>query len=160
MNSTLLILNFKLMQIISTGYSRSINLMIMLGFFTSTAMQRLFTMQTTIPGTGNMKRVFKNYSLNYSIFPFPGTAKSITLFISSLKSDIPEASETRIQNSATTILDGIMIIDFYSQQGPMIIEQFVRWQLLSWILCFRLVCRPLRKQYPDLFALESAGAIV
>ena len=90
------------MQIISTGYSRSINLMIMLGFFTSTAMQRLFTMQTTIPGTGNMKRVLKNYSLNYSIFPFPGTAKSITLFISSLKSDIPEASETRIQNSATT----------------------------------------------------------
>lgn len=53
-----------------------------------------------------------------------------------------------------------MIIDFYSQQGPMIIEQFVRWQLLSWILCFRLVCRPLKKQYPDLFALESAGAII
>ncbi|XP_046636057.1 bestrophin-4-like [Daphnia pulicaria] len=103
--------NFRVIAEHCTGYSRSINLMIMLGFFTSTAMQRLFTMQTTIPGT----------------------AKSITLFISSLKSDIPE--------------------------GPMIIEQFVRWQLLSWILCFRLVCRPLRKQYPDLFALESAGLL-
>lgn len=70
---------------ISTGYSRSINLMIMLGFFTSTAMQRLFTMQTTIPGT----------------------AKSITLFISSLKSDIPEVSKTkfRIMQIENTLID-------------------------------------------------------
>nr|CAH0106159.1 unnamed protein product [Daphnia galeata] len=103
--------NFRVLAEHCTGYSRSINLMIMLGFFTSTAMQRLFTMQTTIPGT----------------------AKSITLFISSLKSDIPE--------------------------GPMIIEQFVRWQLLSWILSFRLVCRPLKKTYPDLFSLEAAGLL-
>ena len=70
---------------ISTGYSRSINLMIMLGFFTSTAMQRLFTMQTTLPGT----------------------AKSITLFISSLKSDIPEVSKTefKIMQIDNTLID-------------------------------------------------------
>ena len=41
----------------------------------------------------------------------------------------------------------------------MIIEQFVRWQLLSWILSFRLVCRPLKNTYPDLFSLEAAGPI-
>ena len=59
--------------------------MIMLGFFTSTAMQRLFTMQTTIPGT----------------------AKSITLFISSLKSDIPEVSKTefKIMQIENTLID-------------------------------------------------------
>ena len=70
---------------ISTGFSRSINLMIMLGFFTSTAMQRLFTMQTTLPGT----------------------AKSITLFISSLKSDIPEVSKTefKIMQIDNTLID-------------------------------------------------------
>ncbi|EFX72128.1 hypothetical protein DAPPUDRAFT_326538 [Daphnia pulex] len=45
--------NFRVIAEHCTGYSRSINLMIMLGFFTSTAMQRLFTMQTTIPGTGS-----------------------------------------------------------------------------------------------------------
>lgn len=52
------------------AYSRSINLMIMLGFFTSTAMQRFFSIQTTIPGI----------------------AKSITVFASSLKPNLPEVS--------------------------------------------------------------------
>lgn len=56
------------------AYSRSINLMIMLGFFTSTAMQRLFTIQTTIPGT----------------------AKSIAVFVSSLKPNLPEVSLSNI----------------------------------------------------------------
>nr|CAH0107630.1 unnamed protein product [Daphnia galeata] len=48
--------------------SNSINLMIMLTFFTTTAMQRLFAMQTMIPGT----------------------AKVITFFILSLKPNLPE----------------------------------------------------------------------
>lgn len=39
----------------------------------------------------------------------------------------------------------------------MIIEQFARWQLLAWVLTFRLVCRPLRKIYPDLKSLEATG---
>lgn len=60
-------------------YSGSINLMVMLGFFTSTAMQRLFSMQTTVPGT----------------------AKSITIFISSLKPDLLEVREF------------VLVIDFH-----------------------------------------------
>jgi hypothetical protein len=40
--------------------------MVMLGFFTSTAMQRLYSMQT------------------------PGTAKSTTIFVLSLKPNLPE----------------------------------------------------------------------
>lgn len=48
--------------------SNSINLMIMLSFFTSTALQRLFTVQTMIPGT----------------------AKVITFFVMSLKPNLPE----------------------------------------------------------------------
>lgn len=48
--------------------SNSINLMIMLSFFTTTALQRLFTMQTMVPGT----------------------AKVITFFIMSLKPNLPE----------------------------------------------------------------------
>lgn len=51
--------------------SNSINLMIMLTFFTTTAMQRLFALQTTIPGT----------------------AKVITYFILSLKPNLPEVSK-------------------------------------------------------------------
>lgn len=39
----------------------------------------------------------------------------------------------------------------------MIIEQFVRWQLLAWVLTFRNVCRPLRKMYPDLKSLQTTG---
>ena len=46
----------------------TLNLMIMLGFFTSTTLQRLFTMQTAIPGT----------------------AKPISSFVMSLKADLPE----------------------------------------------------------------------
>uniref|UniRef100_A0A0P6FE31 Bestrophin homolog n=1 Tax=Daphnia magna TaxID=35525 RepID=A0A0P6FE31_9CRUS len=103
--------NFRAMAEHCSRYSGSINLMVMLGFFTSTAMQRLFSMQTTVPGT----------------------AKSITIFISSLKPDLLE--------------------------GAMIIEQFARWQLLAWVLTFRLVCRPLRKIYPDLKSLEATGLL-
>lgn len=49
-------------------HQSSFNLMIMLGFFTSAALQRLFTTQTTMPGT----------------------AKVISTFVMSLKTDLPE----------------------------------------------------------------------
>ncbi|XP_032778205.2 bestrophin-4 isoform X2 [Daphnia magna] len=101
--------NFRVLAEHCSGYSRSINLMIMLGFFTSTTMQRLFTMQITIPGI----------------------AKSITMFILSLKPGLPE--------------------------GPIIIEKYSRWQVLTWVLTFRLVCKPLRTIYPDLMSLQNAG---
>lgn len=65
--------HFRILAEYCSGYSRSINLMIMLGFFTSTAMQRLFTMQTTVPGT----------------------YKSIAVFVLSLKPDLPEVSKQR-----------------------------------------------------------------
>ncbi|XP_057370446.1 bestrophin-4-like isoform X2 [Daphnia carinata] len=103
--------NFRVLAEHCSGYSRSINLMIMLGFFTSTTMQRLFNMQITIPGT----------------------AKSITMFILSLKPGLPE--------------------------GPIIIEKYARWQVLTWVLTFRLVCKPLRAIYPDLMSLQNAGLL-
>nr|CAH0106158.1 unnamed protein product [Daphnia galeata] len=103
--------NFRVLAEHCTGYSRSLNIMIVLGFFTSTTMQRLFNMQITIPGT----------------------SKSITMFILSLKPDLPE--------------------------GPLIIEQYARWQILSWVLTFRLVSKPLSKIYPDLASLQSAGLL-
>ncbi|XP_032778206.2 bestrophin-4 isoform X3 [Daphnia magna] len=103
--------NFRVLAEHCSGYSRSINLMIMLGFFTSTTMQRLFTMQITIPGI----------------------AKSITMFILSLKPGLPE--------------------------GPIIIEKYSRWQVLTWVLTFRLVCKPLRTIYPDLMSLQNAGLL-
>lgn len=50
--------------------ANAINLMIMLAFFTSTAMQRLFAIQTTMPGT----------------------AKVIAFFAMALKPNIPEVN--------------------------------------------------------------------
>ncbi|XP_046635190.1 bestrophin-4-like [Daphnia pulicaria] len=91
--------------------TNSINLMLMLTFFTTTAMQRLFSIQTMIPGT----------------------AKVITFFIMSLKTNLPE--------------------------GPIIVEQFARWTVLAWILTFRVVCKPLRKMFPDMISLQVAGII-
>lgn len=103
--------------------------MIILGFFTSTAMQRLFSMQINVPGT----------------------YKSITIFILSLKPDLPEVSKR-------FYLERLLLnLDEYLFKAPLIIEQFIRWQLLTWVLTFRLVCRPLRKMYPDLFSLQIAG---
>ena len=61
-------------EALSTYFSKSastLNLMIMLGFFTSTTLQRLFAMQTSIPGT----------------------ARIITSFVMSLKPSLPEVTE-------------------------------------------------------------------
>ncbi len=41
----------------------------------------------------------------------------------------------------------------------MIIEQYARWQILSWVFTFRLVCKPLFKIYPDLASLQTAGDV-
>jgi hypothetical protein len=49
-------------------YTRSFNWMIMLGFFTNTALHRLFTMQMNTPGT----------------------ARTTTIFLMSLKPNLPE----------------------------------------------------------------------
>ncbi|XP_032779514.2 bestrophin-4 isoform X2 [Daphnia magna] len=89
----------------------SFNFMIMLGFFTSTAMQRLFSMQTMMPGT----------------------AKVIGCFTLAIKPNMPE--------------------------GPFIVEQFARWTVIAWILTFRLVSKPLRDLYPDMFSLQTAGIL-
>lgn len=42
-------------------------------------------------------------------------------------------------------------------KGPIIIEKYSRWQVLTWVLTFRLVCKPLRTIYPDLMSLQNAG---
>ncbi|XP_046445783.1 bestrophin-4-like isoform X1 [Daphnia pulex] len=102
-------MNFRVLAEHCSRYSGSINLMVLLGFFTSTAMQRLYSMQT------------------------PETDQSITVFIFSLKPDLPE--------------------------GPVIIDQFVRWQLLALIFSFCLVSHPIRKIYPNLSSLQTAGLL-
>ena len=59
---------FDAVGVYCTRYVKSLNLVIMLGFFTTTAMQRLFTIQNMIPGT----------------------AKVISFFINTLKPNLPE----------------------------------------------------------------------
>ena len=36
-------------------------------------------------------------------------------------------------------------------------EQFARWTVLTWILTFRMVSKPLRELYPDMTSLQRAG---
>ena len=60
--------NFEALTSYLARYTRTFNWMIMLGFFTNTALQRLFTTQMTIPGT----------------------ARITTLFTMSLKPNLPE----------------------------------------------------------------------
>ena len=62
-----------------------------------------------------------------------GTSKVITIFILSLKEDLP--------------------------QGFEMVQQYSRWILLSWTLTYRLICKPLRKLYPDLITLQNAALI-
>nr|CAH0107626.1 unnamed protein product [Daphnia galeata] len=102
---------FKALAKYFSKQTSSLNIMIMLGFFTTTAMQRLFTMYTAMPGT----------------------ARLISFFIMSIKQDLPE--------------------------GPVIIEQFARWAVLSWVLTYRIVCKPLRDSFPDMVSLQRAGLI-
>ena len=63
-----------------------------------------------------------------------GTAKVITIFILSLKEDAPQGSE--------------------------MVQQYSRWILLSWTLAYRIICKPLRKLYPDLVSLQNSALIL
>nr|CAH0107627.1 unnamed protein product [Daphnia galeata] len=87
------------------------NLIIMLSFFTTTAMQRRFSVQISMGGT----------------------AKLISVFIMGIKPNLPE--------------------------GPIIVEHFARWSVLSWVLTYRIVCKPLRDLFPDMMSLQRAGII-
>ncbi|KAI9565533.1 hypothetical protein GHT06_009325 [Daphnia sinensis] len=93
-------------------YTRSFNWMIMLGFFTNTALHRLFNTQMTTPGTGRIT----------------------TVFIMSLKQNLPE--------------------------GPVIVDQYARWVVLAWILTFRIVCKPLREKFPNLTSIQNSGILL
>ncbi|EFX72123.1 hypothetical protein DAPPUDRAFT_326521 [Daphnia pulex] len=73
----------------------TLNLMIMLGFFTSTALQRLFTMQTAIPGT----------------------AKIIAMFMMSLKTDLTQGSKIVLQYARWAVLSWILA--FRSVSAPL-----------------------------------------
>jgi hypothetical protein len=57
----------------------------------------------------------------------------ITIFIFSLKEDLP--------------------------QGLEMVKEYSRWILLSWTLTYRLVCKPLRKLYPNLASLQNVAII-
>ncbi len=63
----------------------------------------------------------------------PGTAKTISLFIMSLKTELPE--------------------------GYIIVQQYARWAVLSWVLAVRSVSKPLREKYPDMISLQKKGSI-
>ncbi|XP_046636054.1 bestrophin-6-like [Daphnia pulicaria] len=104
--------HFEALSAYFARYTRSFNWMIMLGFFTNTALHRLFTLQMTTPGT----------------------AKTTTIFIMSLKQDLPE--------------------------GPDIVDQYARWVVLAWILTFRSVCKPLRDKFPNLTAIQTSGILL
>jgi len=39
------------------------------------------------------------------------------------------------------------------------VKEYSRWILLSWTLAYRLICKPLRKLYPDLTSLQNSYLI-
>ena len=45
------------------------------------------------------------------------------------------------------------------KQGAQMIRQYARWILLSWTFTFRLVCKPLKKLYPNLESLQNVGKL-
>jgi hypothetical protein len=45
-------------------------------------------------------------------------------------------------------------------KGPVIIDLFVRWQLLALLFSFCLVSHPIRKIYPNLSSLQTAGSLM
>nr|CAH0107613.1 unnamed protein product [Daphnia galeata] len=104
--------NFEALTSYLARYTRTFNWMIMLGFFTNTALQRLFTTQMTIPGTDRIT----------------------TLFTMSLKPNLPE--------------------------GPAIVDLYARWTVLAWILTFRIICHPLRREFPNLQAIQDSGILL
>lgn len=90
-------------------YNSSLPIALVLGFFTSTALNRWFnTLQSML-----------------------GTNMAIMRFITALKEDVP---------------DGIIIVD-----------RFIRYVLLMWVLTMRIVCLPLRTKYPNMISLQKAG---
>jgi len=103
---------FEAVALYCSRYTSSIPVILLLGFFTSTAMQRWFTTQTSVPGT----------------------ARAITVFTLSLKESTPDAEQ--------------------------LVMQYSRWLLVSWVLAFRMICTPLKNQYPDLISLQSAGLLL
>lgn len=109
---------------------RTVNIIIMLAFFTSTAMQRLFTMHLMMPGT----------------------AKIITFYAMALKPGIPEVI-------LAIIYYDVCIINLLIK-GKIIVEQFARWAVTAWILTFRLVSKPLHNMFPDMISLQRAGIII
>ena len=68
-----------------------------------------------------------------AVMSIAGTAKVISVFILSLKEDLP--------------------------QGLDMVKEYSRWILLSWTLAYRLICKPLRKLYPDLITLQNSALI-
>lgn len=61
----------------------------------------------------------------------PGTNRPIALYVVSLKEDTTD--------------------------GCARVELYIRYVLLMWLLTFRIVCKPLRKRYPNLLSIQMAG---
>lgn len=81
-------------------------MIMVLGFFTSTALSRWYNTANLIPGTNRI----------------------IKLFIQSVNEGVPECRS--------------------------IIDQYIRYVLLFWLLDMRIVCEPLRRKFPNLLAIQ------
>lgn len=87
-------------------------MILVLGFFTSTALRRWYSNANLIPGTN----------------------KIIKLFIQSVKEGVPE--------------------------GRFIIDQYIRYVLLFWLLNLRIVCEPLRRRYPSVLSIQRKTGLI
>lgn len=95
-----------------SGFVSTLPMILVLGFFTSTALNRWYS----------------------TIYLLPGTNKVIKILIESLKEDVPD--------------------------GRYIIDHYIRYVLLFWLLNLRVICEPLRRKYPTLIAIERKTGLL
>ena len=91
----------------------------------------------------------------------PGTAKVIAIFVLSLKENVPDVRHyTYFIVRYFFFSNYILYLEFCNvKQGAQMIRQYARWILLSWTFTFRLVCKPLKKLYPNLESLQNVGKL-
>ena len=89
----------------------SLPIALVLGFFTSTALNRWFNTLQSMMGTNMV----------------------IVRFITAIKEDVPD--------------------------GPILVDRFIRYVLLMWVLTMRIVCFPLRRKYSTMISLQMAGLL-
>jgi hypothetical protein len=66
---------------------------------------------------------------------------------------------TSMPGTSKVIANFVMSIKENQKEGHQIVQQYARWVLLGWALTFRLICKPLKRVFPDLLSLENAGLL-